>query len=56
MRESIKNSRVHLIDEVWINNENDRQNLINTLKDEKVMQFLRVDPSTDEFLMHLIYP
>ncbi len=45
--------RFHLIDELWVNNENDKKAIINTFKDEAIMKLLRIEPENDDFILHL---
>ncbi len=56
VRQSLKNSRLLIVDEIWSLNESDKKNIINTLKDEKVMQVLRIDPTHDDFLVQILNP
>ncbi|CDW88403.1 UNKNOWN [Stylonychia lemnae] len=56
IRNSMKNCKLHLIDELWGNNEIDRRAIVNALMSESLMELLGVDLSTDEFQIQLNNP
>lgn len=56
LRNSFKNTKLYLIDELWQNNLQDKKTIINVLKDEKLMAHLKIDTQTDEFLQHINNP
>ena len=56
VRLALKNSKLLNVEEVWVHAENDRKAIINALKDEKVMQVLRINPAHDEFLVQVLSP
>ncbi len=50
VRNSIKVSRLHLIEELWPHCETEKKQLISVLKDERILLALKIDPITDEFI------
>eukprot|EP00347_Sterkiella_histriomuscorum_P013315 403365187 len=56
IRNSMKNTKIHLVDDIWQHCESEKKNLINALKDDNMMKFLRIDPQQDEFLMQIQNP
>ena len=56
VRHALKNSKLLNVEEMWSHAEGDRKAIINALKDEKVMQVLRINPTHDEFLLQVLSP